>query len=76
MNYIKRNVIAIIASAALLFAVSFAYGQYREALEHNRQIILRCVEKEAKEGVSYDACMTLWKPFLVPFVSRSPGSYR
>lgn len=75
MKWLKENSLALITMATLLFALAFAYGQYTNALEHNRQIILRCVEKEANEGVSYDACMTLWKPFLAPFAPKTHGSY-
>lgn len=78
MKSLKENAIIIIAFAILIFAVAFTYGQYRLALEHNRQIILRCVEKEGMGGlvgVSYDACMVLWKPFLIPFAPKEHGSY-
>jgi len=61
--------------SAIFIAISFAYGQYTQALEHNREIILRCVEKESKENVSYNACMVLWKPFLAPFAPKHTGSF-
>lgn len=75
MEYIQKYALAIIALVAVIFAISYAYGQHTLALEHNRQIILRCVEKEANEGVSYDSCMTLWKPFLASFASQTYGSH-
>lgn len=75
MEYIQKHALAIIALAAVIFAIAFAYGQRIVALEHNRQIILRCVEKEANERVDYESCMTLWRPFLASFAPQTHGSY-